>query len=258
MKTHGDRYNPVLMNKELSGKDHTILDTIQETLVVPLHPAGMPFVAGGALIALLSFLVAEELGWLFTLLTLFCLYFFRDPPRVTPQGEGIVVSPADGKVVAIKPDVPLPAEIAGGDTSTRYTQISIFLSVFDVHVNRIPIGGIIRKKAYMPGKFVNAALDKASVDNERAALLIGLSDGRRIGLVQIAGLVARRIITDVKEGDSVESGAKYGIIRFGSRADVYLPAGVTPLVCVGQRAVGGETRLADLNRSDPMLSGKTH
>ena len=229
----------------------SLLDTIKQTVLVSPHPAGWPFIGGGALATLLFFLIDDFVGTLFLVLTLFIVYFFRDPKRAVPQRDGLVVSPADGRVINVKTGVALPPEIAEISGEANYTKISIFLSVFDVHVNRIPVAGQIIKTAYVPGKFVNAALDKASEDNERAALLIETDDGKKLGVMQIAGLVARRIVTDVKENDHVETGVRYGIIRFGSRADIYLPAGTHALVCVGQRCVGGETILADLNSDEP-------
>lgn len=209
----------------------------------PVHRAGWPFVALAAAAALLGFGWFQPLGWIFLILAGWIASFFRDPERVPPPGANIVVSPADGLVSMIAP-APPPAELGMGPTPLP--RISVFMSVFDVHINRAPITGRVIKKAYRPGTFVNASLDKASVDNERQSLRLGLADGREIAVVQIAGLVARRILTWVGEGDAVETGARYGMIRFGSRVDVYLPAGVKPLVRVGQRMVAGETVLAVL------------
>lgn len=236
----------------------SLFETIKQTVLVPLHAAGLPFVAGGALATLCFMLVSETLAILAGVFTIFCLYFFRDPVRVTPQREGLVISPADGRVINVASNVPLPKEIAPENSPATFTKISIFLSVFDVHVNRIPISGKILKSAYNPGLFLNASLDKASDKNERASLLIEAGSGRHLGVIQIAGLVARRIITDVSEGDRVETGARYGIIRFGSRADIYLPEGTHALVCVGQRCVGGETVLADLVSNETRREGKAH
>ena len=244
------------MSKNSQTPHPSLLDTIKDTVLVPLHPAGVPFVIGFAFAAFFSFLVTPVLGWGLTVLTLFCVYFFRDPVRVVPQRAGLVVAPADGKIIAITPSCTLPKDIAPEGAMEDFTRVSIFLSVFDAHVNRVPIAGQIEKLAYHPGKFVNAALDKASEDNERASALIKLEDGRYSAVVQIAGFVARRIITTLKDGQHAETGQKYGIIRFGSRADIYLPKGVAPLVCVGQRAVGGETVLADLTSDEPQREGR--
>ena len=238
-------------------KHPSLIDTIRQTVLVPLHPAGMPFIIAGVIITLVLFLIDESLGVIGLLLTLFCIYFFRDPVRVTPVRSGLVVSPADGLVTAVTYDVPLPKEIADElDDRHDYTRISIFLSVFDVHVNRSPVDGKVVRESYVPGKFVNAALDKASEDNERSAALLETPNGKLVGVVQIAGLIARRIITEMKEGRSFAAGERYGIIRFGSRADVYLPAGVNPHVIVGQRAVGGETVLADLDSTEQPRDGR--
>jgi phosphatidylserine decarboxylase len=239
-------------------KHPSLFDTIKDTVFVPLHPAGSPFIIAGAIFTFFFFLASATVGFIFLILTLFCIYFFRDPVRVTPTRPGLVVSPADGLVTAIVTGVPLPKEIAQEGDGSDFTRISIFLSVFDVHVNRSPVDGEVVNDAYVPGKFVNAALDKASEDNERAAAKIKTPDGKIVGVVQIAGLVARRIITHMKTGRTFKAGEKYGIIRFGSRGDVYLPAGTAPLVCVGQRAVGGETVLADLNSSETAREGIAH
>lgn len=239
-------------------KHPSLLDTIRETVLVPIHPAGVPFIIGAAILTLVLLLIDEGLGLVGIILTLFCTYFFRNPTRVTPTRPGLVVSPADGLVTAIAENVPLPKEIAQDGDTSDYTRISIFLSVFDVHVNRSPVEGTVVKDAYVPGKFINAKLDKASEDNERAMAKLRTPDGKIVGVVQIAGLVARRIITTMKEGTTFAAGEYYGLIRFGSRGDVYLPAGVHPLVCVGQRAVGGETVLADLNSAEARREGKAH
>ncbi|CAN5787086.1 hypothetical protein BH23PSE1_BH23PSE1_12130 [soil metagenome] len=170
-----------------------------------------------------------------------------------PARSGLVVSPADGLVSMIGPAAP-PAELGLGPAARM--RISVFMSVFDCHVNRLPLGGTIARVAYRPGKFLNAALDKASEDNERNGLVIALGDGRRLGVVQIAGLVARRILCDAREGDALRTGARFGMIRFGSRLDVYLPDGVAPLVAVGQRTVAGETVIADLASSEGQRLGE--
>jgi len=217
---------------------------LASVVIKPLHREGYRFLAIFAVITLVLFMVWAPLGWIGMALTVWCYYFFRDPERVTPDRAGLVVTPADGVVSAIEPAAP-PAELGLGDGLR--TRISVFMNVFDCHVNRIPVGGTITAVAYRPGKFLNAALDKASDDNERNALAVELADGRTLAVVQIAGLVARRILCDVKPGDVMLTGQRFGMIRFGSRLDVYLPDGVVPLVCEGQTMVSGETVLADLN-----------
>jgi phosphatidylserine decarboxylase len=217
-----------------------------QRLIVPVHPAGRPFIAGGLVVTALLAWLAGPLLWLGLLATLWMTYFFRDPPRVTPQGEDLVVSPADGVVQAIAARRP-PPELELGEAPR--TCISIFLNIFDVHVNRAPVGGRITRLAYHPGKFLNAADDKASDLNERQSFRIETAQGEAFGLVQIAGLVARRIVRSVEPGAVVRAGERVGLIRFGSRCDVYLPDGVAPLVAVGQRAVAGETVLADRRRN---------
>ena len=214
--------------------------------MTPIHPKGWPFIAGALIVSLVLGLLVGWLFWLGLIITAWMIYFFRDPPRVTPEGLDIVVSPADGMVQAITVRTP-PPEMELGDAPK--TCISVFLNVFDVHVNRTPVPGVITKLAYRPGKFLNAALDKASEDNERQSFKIETVDGDEYGLVQIAGLVARRIVRFVEEGDHLHSGERVGLIRFGSRCDVYLPEGVTPLVAIGQRAIAGETVLADGRRN---------
>jgi phosphatidylserine decarboxylase len=223
----------------------SVINSIRSQLA-PINREGYPFIGGFALASLILFWLWTPLGWLGTVLTLWCAYFFRDPPRVTPQGDDLVVSPADGVVQAIVPRVP-PPELALGETPR--TCISVFLNIFDVHVNRAPIGGRITRLAYHPGKFLNAADDKASEDNERQSFRIETPQGDVYGLVQIAGLIARRIVCAVEEGDVLAAGQRVGLIRFGSRCDVYLPDGVAALVAVGQRAVGGETVFADGRRN---------
>jgi phosphatidylserine decarboxylase len=212
-----------------------------------VHPEGRKYVVGAAFVTLLAYLgVSHFLGWLLIGLTIWIAAFFRDPVRTTPSGGKLIVSPADGLVTLIA-KVPPPPELRGPDAlpDGDYTRVSIFMSVFDVHINRAPISGRIRRIAYVPGKFVNADLDKASEDNERQHFLIEGSDGLKIGFTQIAGLVARRILSFVREGDTVEAGQRVGLIRFGSRVDVYLPAGTSPKVLLGQRAIAGETVIAE-------------
>jgi phosphatidylserine decarboxylase len=185
--------------------------------------------------------------------TAWCTYFFRDPPRVTPTRSGLVVSPADGVVQMIQPAVP-PEELGLG--RQPLTRISVFMNVFDVHVNRTPVSGTVANLAYRPGKFFNASLDKASEFNERQAIRLRLEDGRDLAVVQIAGLVARRIRCDLKQGQAVRTGERFGLIRFGSRLDVYLPEGVSPLVAVGQTTIAGETVIADLAAAEPARHGE--
>ncbi|SDK56480.1 phosphatidylserine decarboxylase [Paracoccus chinensis] len=217
---------------------------MRDTIIKPMHPEGFRFLAIFAVITLLLFLLWEPLGWIGVGLTVWCYYFFRDPERVTPARPGLVVSPADGIVSLIEPAVP-PAEL--GMTDIPLTRVSVFMSVFNCHVNRSPVAGEVTAISYRPGKFFNASLDKASADNERNSLRIRMEDGRDLAVVQIAGLVARRILCFVKPGDRLGTGERFGLIRFGSRLDVYLPAGVEPLVRVGQTMVAGETVLAELN-----------
>jgi phosphatidylserine decarboxylase len=214
--------------------------------IPPIHPEGYPFIGAFAFASLVLFWVWSPLGWIGTALTLWCALFFRDPARVTPVREGIVVAPADGRVSMIAPVLP-PAELGLGDQPLL--RISIFMSVFNCHVNRSPVAGRIDRIAYRPGKFINAELDKASEDNERNSLVISTVNGR-IGVTQIAGLVARRIVSFVREGQTIGAGERFGLIRFGSRLDVYLPEGTVPLVGVGQTAVAGETVLADFRLND--------
>ncbi len=213
------------------------------TFVKPMHPEGRKFVAIAAAIAVVLFLVWEPLGWLAAGVTVWVYYFFRDPERVIPERPDIMVSPADGLVSLLEPAVP-PAELGLGEA--EMVRISVFMSVFNCHVNRLPSAGTVDVVAYRPGKFLNASLDKASEDNERNGLAVTLPDGRRYGVVQIAGLVARRILCWTKNGDTLERGERFGLIRFGSRLDIYLPPGATPLVRIGQTMVAGETVIADL------------
>ena len=224
----------------------SIIKSIRSQLV-PLHPEGYPFVGGFALVSLVLFWLWSPLGWLGTLATLWCAYFFRDPPRVTPVRDAVVVAPADGRVSQIVKAVP-PAELELG--SRPLPRVSIFMSVFDCHVNRSPVAGRIERIVYRPGKFLNADLDKASEDNERNALVIAMATGTRVGVIQIAGLVARRIVPFVRQGEAIAAGQRIGMIRFGSRVDVYLPEGAQALVAQGQTALAGETVLADFAALD--------
>jgi phosphatidylserine decarboxylase len=224
----------------------SIVASIRSQLV-PVNPEGYPFIGSFALASLVLMWLWSPLGWLGVLVTLWCAYFFRDPARVTPLRDGLVVAPADGRVSRIINAVP-PAELALGDKPVP--RISIFMSVFDCHVNRSPVAGRIERMSYRPGRFVNADLDKASEDNERNCLVITTVAGAKFGVVQIAGLVARRIVPFVRQGTSVGAGERIGMIRFGSRVDLYLPDGLRPLAAEGQTAIAGETVLADLRASD--------
>ena len=226
----------------------SVLSSISKQ-VVPIHPAGYPFVAAFAVASLaLHSWVWPPLGWIGALLTVWCAYFFRDPPRVTPLREGLVISPADGYVCSVGRFVP-PPELELGDEPMQ--RVSVFMSVFDCHVNRAPVSGRITRIAYKPGIFVNADLDKASEDNERNGFVFDTPDGR-FGAVQIAGLIARRIISFSREGENVSVGDRIGLIRFGSRVDVYMPDSAVPLVGLGSKAIAGETILADtrMNEND--------
>jgi phosphatidylserine decarboxylase len=234
----------------MSDRD-TILDSITGAFV-PIHREGRKFILGIAVAALILFILAPPLGWLATIATVACAYFFRDPERVTPARPGLVVSSADGKIVSIGTVVP-PKELALGDA--LLTRVSVFLSVLDVHVVRSPVAGRIVHSAYVPGKFLNAELDKASEENERRAMLIETPKGVKIGVVLIAGLIARRIVTFVGEGTSVAAGERIGLIRFGSRVDVYLPANADVLVAAGQTAIGGETVLAEPSVASRVTAG---
>jgi phosphatidylserine decarboxylase len=220
-----------------------------------IHPEGRKYVGAAFLTIVVYTLISHFLGWLLVGGTIWVATFFRDPVRTTPRGDKLVVAPADGLITMIA-KVPPPPELRGPDGLDQedYTRVSIFMSVFDVHINRAPICGRIKRVAYVPGKFINADLDKASEDNERQHLLIEGPDGVRIGFTQIAGLVARRILAFVREGDHVEAGQRVGLIRFGSRVDVYLPAGTGPRVLLGQRAIAGETVIGELG-VDPALAG---
>jgi len=222
--------------------------TLLGTFLKPMHPEGWRFVAIFAGVTLLLFWLWEPLGWLGVLLTIWCYYFFRDPVRSVPQGEGLILSPADGVISLIEPAVPPPELGLGSESLLR---VSVFMSVFNCHVNRMPISGKIAAIAYRPGKFVSASLDKASSDNERNSLAIEMADGRKLVVVQIAGLVARRIVCWARVGQGLRGGDRFGLIRFGSRLDVYLPAGVAPLVALGQTMIAGETVLADLSGTGP-------
>jgi phosphatidylserine decarboxylase len=215
--------------------------------LTPIHPEGYPFIGGFALAALVLFWLWSPLGWIGLIATLWCIYFFRDPPRVTPSREGIVVAPADGRVCQVVSVVP-PRDLDLGEAPLP--RISIFMSVFDCHVNRSPVAGRIERIVYRAGKFISADLDKASEENERNAFVIVTETAQRLAVVQIAGLIARRIVCFARESDLLGAGQRIGMIRFGSRVDVYLPEGVRPLVAEGQIAIAGETVIADLRAGD--------
>ncbi|MGH6968835.1 MAG: phosphatidylserine decarboxylase [Stellaceae bacterium] len=218
----------------------------------PIHPDGWRFITIFAVVTLILFWITQPLGWLGVIATIWCVTFFRNPWRVTPQREGLVVAPADGVVTVIDEVVP-PPELGMGATPMR--RIGIFLSIFDVHVNRVPAAAHVVKTVYRKGKFVNAALDKASEDNERMAIRLALPDSTEIAVVQIAGLIARRILCELNEGQSVIAGQRLGLIRFGSRTDLYLPPSWSHFAIVGQRMVGGETVLADARANEGARSG---
>lgn len=218
------------------------------TVIKPLHREGYKFLGIFAAVTFVLFLIWAPLGWIGVGLTVWCYYFFRDPPRHTPTRAGLIVSPADGVVSLLEPAVP-PVELDMG--TAPLTRVSVFMNVFNCHVNRAPVAGRVARVAYRPGKFLNASLDKASVDNERNGIVLEMDDGRVLGVVQIAGLVARRILCEVSEGEALETGERFGMIRFGSRVDVYLPEGVEPLVALGQSMISGETVIADLTSAEP-------
>ncbi len=220
----------------------TIADSIRRQ-ITPIHPEGYIFIAAFAVATVILFWIWNPLGWIGLILTAWCAYFFRDPIRVTPVDGSLVISPADGVVSSVGAYVP-PPELGLGDIAM--TRVSVFMSVFDCHVNRTPVDGRVVRVAYKPGLFINADLDKASEDNERNGFVIESPRGT-FGVVQIAGLIARRIVAFAKEGDALAAGERIGLIRFGSRVDVYMPAGCIPLVAVGSKAVAGETILAEFS-----------
>jgi phosphatidylserine decarboxylase len=221
-------------------------------VLAPLHPDGFKFVAAGVLATLLFFLLWAPAGWAAAVAILWMVYFFRDPWRVTPTRPGLLISPADGIVVSITAATP-PRELAMGDAAI--VRIGIFLNVFDVHVTRAPVGGRVAAMRYTKGRFVNASLDKASEHNERLAIRIAPPEGPDIAFVLVAGLVARRIVCNLYDGQQIATGQRVGIIRFGSRVDIYLPPPYVPMVVAGQRMVGGETVLADRLAEEPPRQG---
>ncbi|PTE14342.1 phosphatidylserine decarboxylase [Pseudogemmobacter blasticus] len=224
-----------------------------DTFLKPMHPEGYKFVAAFAAATLVLFWIWDPLGWIGLGLTVWCYYFFRDPKRAVPQNAGLLVSPADGVVSLIGPAVP-PEELGLGPAPLM--RVSVFMSVFNCHVNRAPIAGKVTAVAYRPGLFLNASLDKASADNERNALAIEMADGRKIAVVQIAGLVARRIVCWTKPGQTLRTGERFGLIRFGSRLDVYLPDGIELQVALGQTMVAGETVIASLGAQPPARAAR--
>lgn len=217
--------------------------SVLDSVMVPIHKEGYPFIVLFAICAIGIGVIWAPLWFFGLILTAWCVYFFRDPDRVTPTRQGLVISPADGVVQKIEKAEP-PAELEM--PAKEVWRVCVFMNVFDVHVNRAPVDGVITKMAYRPGKFLNASLDKASVDNERQSYRFEATNGKELAAVQIAGLVARRIVSHSEAGDSVLAGERIGMIRFGSRVDVYLPPNVVPMACVGQRCVAGETVLADM------------
>ncbi|WP_310620201.1 phosphatidylserine decarboxylase [Flexibacterium corallicola] len=220
----------------------SLADTIRKTFV-PIHREGYPFIAIAAVLTIVLGWIWDPLFWIGAALTIWVCYFFRDPPRVTPVKKGLVVSPADGTVCLMGPAVP-PKELDMGEEPLM--RVCVFMNVFNCHVNRAPIAGRITRVAYKAGKFFNAELDKASEDNERNGIIIE-NDEHRVGVVQIAGLVARRIVCFVKEGETISAGDRFGLIRFGSRLDIYMPAGTQPQVAIGQTMIAGESIIADLS-----------
>ncbi len=222
----------------------SLIASTKKTLLVGTHPKGKPFIAAFVALTLLGYLIYAPIGCFFLTLSAFTIYFFRNPNRMVPQGEGFVLASGDGMICAIEPNVALPKELNMMDAPTDYTRISIFLSVFNVHVNRVPVSGEVLKEVYIAGKFLNAALDKASEDNERSIIAVRTDSGELMSFVQIAGFVARRIVCQLYQGDKVQAGARYGIIRFGSRCDVYVPAHYKVMVDIDSVAIGGETIIA--------------
>ncbi len=231
------------------------MEEMLKFLTPRISKEGYTIIVLAGIIAAVGLIFFDTLGLVLLVGFVFCVYFFRDPERVTPIDQNLVVSPADGVVSAIERHIEFPEELGVKD---RFgTRVSIFLNVFNVHVNRVPISGIVVKESYKPGKFINASLDKSSKDNERQSVLISTNDGREIAVVQIAGLIARRIVCNLKDGDTVKAGSRYGIIKFGSRLDVFLPEGVEPAVLIGQTMIGGESIIARLNGNQKAIEGTT-
>lgn len=229
------------------------LEELLRPLLFPVHRAGWPFIIAFAVVSVLLGLLWSPLYFVGGVLTVWCVFFFRDPHRLTPIRPGLVISPADGTVQMVVQAAPPPELDMGAEPLPR---ISVFMNVFNCHVNRSPVDGKVVKLAYRPGTFVNASFDKASEDNERQAVRISTPDGRDVACVQIAGLVARRILCDLRPDQEILAGQRIGMIRFGSRVDIYLPKGVTPLALPGQTTVAGETVIADLTRNEPDWQGE--
>lgn len=220
------------------------IQQVANVVFVPIHKEGTVFVLLFVMVTLISRVISEGLFWLCAILTIFCYFFFRDPERVVPDEDDVIVSPADGKVIAVLKDVQAPKEIT--KMNGKLQRISIFLSVFNVHINRVPVSGEIVETHYNPGEFFSANLDKASDENERQSCVVQTANNKHVAFIQIAGLVARRIVCYLKEGQKVTIGEQYGIIRFGSRCDIYLPNDAKIKVKTGQTMVGGETILATM------------
>lgn len=230
-----------------------IKDSLLNNVVVPIAREGWPFIAIFSLVSLVLYFVYAPLGWVGLVLTLWCIYFFRNPDRVTPEREGLLISPADG-IVQMIAEVAPPKELDMG--TEPVVRVSVFMNVFDCHVNRIPCDGRIGRLVYVPGQFLNASFDKASEENERQMIRIDLDSGAFVGAVQIAGLVARRIICYLEDDQTVLAGERFGLIRFGSRVDVYLPPSAVSQVVIGQKCISGETIIADLKSDEPARSGE--
>ncbi|MDC1427864.1 phosphatidylserine decarboxylase [Rhodospirillaceae bacterium] len=228
-------------------------DSLLNNVVVPIAREGWPFIAIFSLVSLVLYFVYAPLGWVGLVLTLWCIYFFRNPDRVTPEREGLLISPADG-IVQMIAEVAPPKELDMG--TEPVVRVSVFMNVFDCHVNRIPCDGRIGRLVYVPGQFLNASFDKASEENERQMIRIDLDSGAFVGAVQIAGLVARRIICYLEDDQTVLAGERFGLIRFGSRVDVYLPPSAVSQVVIGQKCISGETIIADLKSDEPARSGE--
>ena len=227
--------------------------SLLDNVLVPIAREGWPFIAIFGLVSLILYFLYAPLGWIGLVLTLWCVYFFRNPDRVTPERDGLIISPADG-IVQMIAEVSPPEELDMG--SEPVVRVSVFMNVFDCHVNRIPCDGRIGKLVYVPGQFLNASLDKASEENERQMVRIDLESGAFVGAVQIAGLVARRIVCYLEEDQIVLAGERFGLIRFGSRVDIYLPHGAVSHAVIGQKCVSGETVLADLKSDEAARSGE--
>lgn len=228
-------------------------DSLLNNVVVPIAREGWPFIAIFSLVSLVLYVVYAPLGWVGLVLTLWCIYFFRNPDRVTPEREGLLISPADG-IVQMIAEVAPPRELDMG--TEPVVRVSVFMNVFDCHVNRIPCDGRVGRLVYVPGQFLNASFDKASEENERQMIRIDLDSGAFVGAVQIAGLVARRIICYLEDDQTVLAGERFGLIRFGSRVDVYLPPNTVSQVIIGQKCISGETVIADLKSDEPARSGE--